>query len=501
MSKTTGQDGHLQEILDNRHSKLDRIRELGVDPYPYGYEITHTSGQLLEEFEELSTTEREVTLAGRLLSVRRMGKASFAHILDSAGRLQLLLQRDEVGTTAYDLFKLLDIGDLIGVRGVAFVTRAGEKSLLVKELHLLAKNLYPLPIVKEKEGRKFDAFTDKDQRYRQRYLDLIVNPEIREVFRRRSCIVQEMREFLLTRDYLEVETPVLQPIYGGAAARPFVTHHNALDRRLYLRIANELYLKRLIVGGFERVFEFARDFRNEGIDRYHNPEFTQLELYAAWQDYTYMMDLFEEMVAQLARSLHGTTKITKQDKEIDLAPGWPRVPMLELIREHTGEDLSGKSEPELAAIAKKLGLELDKKSAAGHIIDAIFGEFVEPKLIQPTFVIDYPVEMSPLARQHRAAEGLVERFEVVVAGKEICNAFSELNDPEEQKSRFQSQHELIERGDEEAQPFDHDFVRALEIGMPPTAGLGIGIDRLAMLLLDQDSIRDVILFPQLRPEA
>jgi lysyl-tRNA synthetase, class II len=501
VSDTTKGEGHLQEILNNRQDKLDRIRELGVDPYPYNYDVSHNSAQVLAGFDQFEENKQEITLAGRLISVRRMGKASFAHILDSAGRLQLFLQRDEVGTDNYALFKLLDIGDLIGVRGVVFRTRSGEESLLVREIQLLSKNLYPLPIVKEKDGKKFDAFTDKEQRYRQRYLDLIVNPEVRETFKKRSQIVQQIREFLLEQDYLEVETPVLQPVYGGAAARPFVTHHNTLDMQLYLRIANELYLKRLIVGGYERVFEFARDFRNEGIDRYHNPEFTQLELYVAWEDYSYTMDLFERMVARLAEGLYGTTTIMKQGVEIDLSPGWPRVPMLELIKQHTGEELTGKNEAELHAIAKKLGLELDPKAAKGHIIDEIFGEFVEPKLIQPTFVIDYPIEMSPLARRHRSEEGLVERFEVVVAGKEICNSFSELNDPRDQQQRFEGQHELIERGDEEAQPFDHDFVRALEIGMPPTAGLGIGIDRLVMLLLDIDSIRDVILFPQLRPEA
>ncbi|MBL7033197.1 MAG: lysine--tRNA ligase, partial [Candidatus Delongbacteria bacterium] len=443
MNSKDHQEGHLQDILDSRLEKLSRIHQLGSDSFPYNYQISHDSARLLEDFSRLEEQQEEVSLAGRLIALRRMGKASFAHLLDSSGRLQLFVQRDEVGEDKYALFKLLDIGDLIGVKGVAFRTRAGEESLLVKELQLLTKNLYPLPIVKEKDGRKFDAFTDKEQRYRQRYLDLIVNPEVRDTFRRRSQIVQYMREFLLERDYLEVETPVLQPLYGGAAARPFVTHHNALDTQLYLRIANELYLKRLIVGGFERVFEFARDFRNEGIDRYHNPEFTQLELYAAWQDYTYTMDLFEQMVAQLAERLHGTTRIMKQGIEIDLAPGWPRVPMLELIRQHTGEELSGKSETELQAIATRLGLELEPASSAANIIDEIFGHFVEPQLIQPTFVTDYPVAMSPLARRHRTAEGLVERFEVVVAGKEICNAFSELNDAQEQKARFQEQHTLI----------------------------------------------------------
>ena len=493
-------DGQLRQLLENRRLKLEKLRGLGIDPYPYEFQVSHSIKGLFEHFDSLRESGTEVSIAGRLQTIRRMGKATFAHLADSSGKIQLFIQKDTVGADIYGVIRLFDIGDIVGITGSLFVTRTGERSLLVKSAKLLSKNTYPLPVVKEKEGRKFDEVTDKDLRYRQRYVDLIINPEVREVFRKRSFIIQQIREYLLERDYLEVETPILQPLYGGAAARPFVTHHNALDMRLYLRIANELYLKRLIVGGFERVFEFARDFRNEGMDRFHNPEFTQLELYAAYHDYNYTMDLVEELVSGLALKLHGTTRITFGGREIDLAPKWRRVPMLTLIREETGYDLRGKSREELETVARKLDLEMKPATGSGKIIDEIFGEFVEPKLIQPTIVTDYPIVMSPLAKRHREHPDLVERFEVIIGGKELCNSFSELNDPEDQKDRLEWQHKLLERGDAEAQPFDADFIHALEIGMPPTAGLGIGIDRLVMLLLNQDSIRDVIFFPHLRPE-
>jgi len=492
----------IHQLIQQRREKLKKLIEMGVNPYPYKFDRTHTSRQVKEQFDELEN--QTVSVAGRIMSNRRMGKAAFFHIQDMDGRIQIYLKKDVVGDFAFEVYKLLDIGDIVGIVGQVFKTRTGEISILAEKLELLTKSLRPLPIVKEKivDGKRivYDPFKDKELRYRQRYVDLIVNPEVKEVFIKRSRIMTTMREFLNERGYLEVETPILQPIYGGASARPFVTHHNALDMKLYLRIANELYLKRLIVGGFEGVYEFAKDFRNEGMDRFHNPEFTQMELYVAYKDYHWMMELTEEMISTIAEKVLGTTKITYQGQEIDLTPPWRRLPLFESIREYAGVDISQADEEQLRKVAKDLGIEVEDSWGSGKIIDEIFGEFVEPRLIQPTFITDYPLEMSPLAKKHRENPRLVERFEPIIAGKEIGNAFSELNDPIDQRERFEAQMELRAKGDEEAQVLDEDFLRALEYGMPPTAGLGIGIDRLTMLLTDQPSIRDVIFFPHMRPE-
>ncbi|RMF58689.1 MAG: lysine--tRNA ligase [Calditrichaeota bacterium] len=492
----------INQLVAQRKQKLQKLIELGVNPYPYKFERTHTTKEVKEQFESLEN--QTVRVAGRLMANRLMGKAAFCDIRDMYDRLQLFIKKNEVGEHGFDIYKLLDIGDIIGVEGIVFKTRTGEISILVKELTVLCKSIRPLPVVKEKieDGKRvvYDPFSDKELRYRQRYVDLIVNPEVKEVFIKRSKIITAMRNFLNERGYLEVETPILQPIYGGASARPFVTTHNTLKMKLYLRIANELYLKRLIVGGFEGVYEFAKDFRNEGMDRFHNPEFTQMELYVAYQDYYWMMELTENLISSIAQEVLGTTKITFQGHEIDLTPPWRRLPLFEGIKEYTGMDLTDATEEELKAAAEKLHITVEKEWGSGKIIDEIFGEYVEPKLIQPTFIIDYPLEMSPLAKKHRDNPRLVERFEPIIAGKEVGNAFSELNDPMDQRERFEAQMELRARGDEEAQVLDEDFLRALEYGMPPTAGLGIGIDRLTMLLTDQPSIRDVIFFPQMRPE-
>ncbi|WP_457565786.1 lysine--tRNA ligase [Caldithrix abyssi] len=485
-----------------RFEKLNKLRELGINPYPYEYPQTHKSREIKENFEKLE--KQLVSVAGRMMTVRLMGKAAFCDIQDEQGRIQIYVRKNEIGEQDFEIFKMLDIGDLVGFKGEVFKTRTGEISVFAREFKLLAKSLRPLPIVKEKEedGKRivYDQFADKEMRYRQRYVDLIVNPEVKEVFVKRTQIIRAIRDFLDERGFLEVETPILQPIYGGATARPFVTHHNALDRKLYLRIANELYLKRLIVGGFERVYEFAKDFRNEGMDRFHNPEFTLLELYVAYKDYKWMMDFVEQLFAHVAQTVLGTTKIRFSGHEIDLSPPWQRLTMYEAIEKFTGVNISDMDEKQLREVAEKLKVEVTPEMGSGKIIDEIFGEHVEPKLIQPTFIYDYPIEMSPLAKKHREKPGLVERFEPIIAGKEVANAFSELNDPIDQKERFLEQLKLRERGDEEAQMMDEDYIRALEYGMPPTAGLGIGIDRLVMLITDQPSIRDVILFPQMRPE-
>ncbi len=492
----------FNQLMKVRFEKLNRLRELGINPYPYAYEQTHKSKEIKENFEQLE--KQVVSVAGRMMTVRLMGKAAFCDIQDEQGRIQIYLRKNEIGEQDFEIFKMLDIGDLIGIKGEVFKTRTGEISVFAREFKLLAKSLRPLPIVKEKEedGKRivYDQFADKEMRYRQRYVDLIVNPEVKEVFVKRTQIIRAIRSFLDERGFLEVETPILQPIYGGATARPFVTYHNALDRKLYLRIANELYLKRLIVGGFERVYEFAKDFRNEGMDRFHNPEFTLLELYVAYKDYKWMMDFVEQLFAHVANQVLGTTKIHFNGNEIDLTPPWQRLTMYEAIEKFTGVDISNMDEKQLRETADKLKVEVTPEMGAGKIIDEIFGELVEPKLIQPTFIYDYPIEMSPLAKKHREKPGLVERFEPIIAGKEVANAFSELNDPIDQKERFLEQLKLRERGDEEAQVMDEDYIRALEYGMPPTAGLGIGIDRMVMLLTDQPSVRDVILFPQMRPE-
>jgi len=438
---------------------------------------------------------------------RVMGKASFAVLQDAHGKVQVYFSRDEIcpgeDKTLYnDVFKkLLDLGDIIGIKGKAFLTKTGEKTIRATEMIVLCKSLRPLPVVKEKDGVMFDAFGNAEQRYRQRYVDLIVNADVKKVFRQRSKLVNVMRTFLNKRDYLEVETPILQPIYGGAAAKPFKTHHNTLDMTLYLRIANELYLKRLIVGGFDGVYEFSKDFRNEGMSRFHNPEFTQVELYVAYKDYNWMMALVEELVEKVALELHGTTVVTYGDHQIDFKRPWKRYTMFEAIQHFTGIDISQMDEAGLRETAYKFGIEIDKSMAKGKIIDEIFGEKCEGQLIQPTFITNYPIEMSPLAKKHRDHEGLVERFEGIVAGKELCNAFSELNDPIDQRARFEEQLELGKRGDEEAMVLDEDFLRALEYGMPPTAGVGIGIDRLSMIMTNSNSIQEVLFFPQMKPES
>ena len=494
-----------QEIF--RRNSMEELRKIGIEPYPADeYPINTDTATILEQFNPELKNFQEVSLAGRLMSRRIMGSASFAELQDEKGRIQLYLKRDDLcpgeDKNNYNLVfkKLLDIGDIIGIKGFVFITQMGETSIHVTELKVLSKSLRVLPIVKEKDGKIFDAFTDPEQRYRQRYVDLIVNPQVKETFKKRTLLINTMREFLNEKGYLEVETPILQPLYGGAAARPFKTHHNTLDTTLYLRIANELYLKRLIVGGFDGVYEFSKDFRNEGMDRFHNPEFTQMELYVAYKDYLWMMDTVEEMVEKIALTLHGTTKVTLGEHEIDFKRPWTRFTMFEAIEHFTGINISQMDEATLRNTAKELGVEVNPTMGKGKLIDEIFGECCEGKLIQPAFITDYPVEMSPLAKKHRSKEGLVERFEAICNGKEICNAYSELNDPVDQRNRFEEQLLLAKRGDEEAMMLDEDFLRALEFGMPPTAGLGIGIDRLAMIMTNAASIQDVLLFPQMKPE-
>ncbi len=493
----------INVLMLRRREELEQLTKLGMNPYPYEFTRDAFSTEIIAQFKD-DAHQRIVSIAGRIMSIRRMGKASFCHIQDSHGRIQIYLRRDDIGVS-YDAFKLMDIGDIIGVKGFVFRTKMGEVSIHGSELILLSKSLRPLPIAKEKtdaQGNKtiYDPFSDKELRYRQRYLDLVVNQDVRQVFVKRSKMISAIRNFLDVRGYLEVETPVLQPIYGGASAKPFVTHHNALDMKLYMRIADELYLKRLIVGGYDGVYEISKDFRNEGMDKTHNPEFTMLELYVAYHDYMWMMNLVEELVSNIAVTLNGSPSAKLGNREINFTPPWKRITMFDAIKEFTGKDLRDKNENQLRSIAKELHIEIDTKTGAGGIIDEIFGEKVEPHLIQPTFITDYPIEMSPLAKKHRSEPGLVERFEAIVNGKELCNAFSELNDPIDQRSRFEEQMKLAARGDEEAQVIDEDFLRALEYGMPPTTGLGIGIDRLTMLLTNQDSIRDVIFFPQMKPE-
>lgn len=498
----------LSEQEQVRRKSLEEIRELGFNPYPpETFKITHTARDVKSLFEKEGSSLDDITLAGRIMSRRIMGSASFAEIQDSSGRIQIYLRRDDLcpgeDKTLYNtLFKkLLDIGDIIGIRGSVFRTQMGEISVHAKELRLLSKSIRPLPIVKEAEGKVYDAVTDPEFRYRQRYVDLIVNPGSREVFRQRTRIYDSLRELFNSRGYLEVETPVLQPIPGGAAARPFITHHNTLDIPLYLRIANELYLKRLIVGGYDGVYEFSKDFRNEGMDRSHNPEFTVMEIYVAYKDYHWMMDFTEEMLEKVVLDLHGTTAVTVGDKVIDFKRPFRRVTMLEAIKESTGVDISGMDERALLGVADSLGVELDPTMGKGKIIDEIFGEKAEPSMIQPTFVMDYPVEMSPLCKKHRDHPGLTERFELIVNASELCNAYTELNDPIDQLERFKEQMKLSEKGDDEAMFIDMDFVRALEYGMPPTSGMGLGMDRLTMLMTNKSSIQEVLFFPQMRPEA
>jgi lysyl-tRNA synthetase, class II len=493
----------LNELMLRRREELEQLRAKGINPYPYGFNQTHFSDEIVKNFND-EAPKQDVAIAGRIMSIRRMGKASFCHIQDSHGKIQAYLRKDDIGET-YEVFRLLDIGDIIGIEGFVFRTKMGEISVHAAKFELLSKSLRPLPVVKEKideQGNKhiFDPFADKELRYRQRYVDLIVSSGVSEVFIKRAKIIKSIRKYCDDRGYLEVETPILQPMYGGAFARPFITHHNALDVDLYLRIADELYLKRLIVGGYDGVYEFAKDFRNEGMDRSHNPEFTMLELYVAYKDYQWMMNLVEEMVSGIALEVNGTTKCKVGENEIDFKAPWKRITMFDAIKEYTGKDLYGLPEADVRKIAKELHVEIEPGMAVGTMIDEIFGEHVEANLIQPTFITDYPIEMSPLAKKHRSKPGLVERFEAIVNGKELCNAFSELNDPLDQRERFEEQMKLKAKGDEEAQVLDEDFLRALEYGMPPTAGLGIGIDRLTMLMTNQDSIRDVIFFPQMKHE-
>jgi len=495
-----------QEII--RREALQKIIDLGIEPYPAAsYEINTDTADIKANFDENEANFQEVSIAGRLMQKRIMGKASFAEIQDSKGRIQVYINRDEIAPGEDKMLyntlfkKLLDIGDYIGIKGYVFKTKTGETTIHVKELTLLSKSLRPLPIVKtDEEGNVHDAFVDPELRYRMRYVDLTVNPEVRQTFMMRSKMVATMRNFMTAKGYLEVETPILQPLYGGASARPFKTHHNTLDQEFYLRIANELYLKRLIVGGFDGVFEFAKDFRNEGMSRFHNPEFTMMELYVAYTDVYWMMDFVEEMLEHVAITLHGKTELQVGDNLINFQRPWKRYTMYESIKEFTGVDISEMDEAALRLAAKEMHIHLDGTMGRGKIIDEIFGEKVEPLLIQPTFITDYPVELSPLAKKHRSEQGLTERFEAFCNQKEIMNAFSELNDPIDQRQRFEAQLELGKRGDEEAMQLDEDFLRALEFGMPPTSGIGIGIDRLAMVMTNSNSIQDVLLFPQMRLE-
>lgn len=494
-----------QEII--RRNSLQELRNLGIEPYPAAmFPVTSLATEIAENYSPEKANFQDIAIAGRIMTRRIMGSASFFEIQDSSGRLQIYIKRDDIcpegDATLYNTVfkKLLDIGDFVGVKGYAFITQTGELSIRCKELTVLSKSIRPLPIVKEKDGQVFDAFSDPEQRYRQRYVDLVVNPGVRETFLQRTKIINTMREFFNTKNYIEVETPILQPIPGGASARPFITHHNTLDMKLYLRIANELYLKRLIVGGFEGVYEFAKDFRNEGMDRTHNPEFTVMEIYVAYKDYLWMMKFVEEMIEKVALALHNKTEVKIGDKSVNFARPFRRLSMTDAIKNSTGFDITDKSEEELRAKCKELDIEIDDTMGKGKLIDAIFGEKCEHDLVQPTFITDYPTEMSPLCKRHRDNPDLTERFELFVAGKELCNAYSELNDPIDQLARFQDQLKLSEKGDDEAMFIDMDFVRALEYGMPPCSGMGIGIDRLTMFMTGRESIQDVLFFPQMRPE-
>ena len=501
---------HLSEQEIIRRQSLEEIVKLGINPYPAElFDVNVTAREIHENYPKQEY--KNVIIAGRMMSRRIMGNASFAELQDETGRIQIYMRRDDLCTgedkTFYNTVfkKLLDIGDILGVKGFVFTTQTGETSIHVTELIILSKSLRPLPIVKETKDEAgnivlHDAFTDPEQRYRMRYVDLVVNPHVREAFIKRTQMVNSMRQYLNNKGYLEVETPILQPLYGGAAAKPFTTHHNTLDMTLYLRIANELYLKRLIVGGFNGVYEFSKDFRNEGMSRFHNPEFTQVELYVAYKDYNWMMNLVEEMIEKTSMDMHGTTQVTVGENVIDFKRPWKRFTMYEAIQHFTQVDISEMDEAALGDTCRKLHVPMDETMGKGKLIDQIFGEKCEPNLIQPTFITDYPLEMSPLAKKHRSKPGLVERFEAICNRKEMCNSFSELNDPIDQRKRFEEQLELGKRGDEEAMTLDEDFLRALEYGMPPTAGLGIGIDRLSMVMTNSPSIQDVIFFPQMKPE-
>jgi len=494
-----------QEII--RRNSLMELNKLGINAFPADeFEITHYSDDIKKTFETDKNSLKDITIAGRIMSRRIMGNASFAELKDKQGRIQLYFRRDDIcegeDKTMYNTVfkKLLDIGDIIGVKGYVFKTQMGETSVYVKEFKVLTKSIKPLPIVKEKDGKIYDAFTDPEQRYRQRYVDLIVNDQVKDTFLKRTKVINTLRNFFNNQGYLEVETPILQSIPGGASARPFETHHNALNIPLYLRIANELYLKRLIVGGFDGVYEFAKDFRNEGMDRTHNPEFTVMEIYVAYKDYKWMMNFTEEMIEKVALELHGTTQVQVGENTIDFKRPFKRISMIDSIKEFTGIDISGMREKELFTVCEDLGIETDASMGKGKLIDEIFGEKCEGNYIQPTFITDYPVEMSPLCKKHRENPELTERFELMVNGKELANAYSELNDPIDQLERFQHQLKLSEKGDDEAMFIDTDFIRSLEYGMPPTSGMGIGIDRLVMLMTNQQSIQEVLFFPQMRPE-
>jgi len=491
-----------------RRDELNQLKKLGIEPYPAEeFPISTTTQIINQNYKEGVEGFQNISIAGRISNKRIMGKASFAELKDATGTIQLYIQRDEIcpekDKTLYNTVfkKLISLGDIVGVTGHAFITKTGETTIHVKTFKLLSKVLRPIIFPKEADGKIYGGFSDTEQRYRMRYLDLIIHPHVRETFRKRTKVVQTIRDFFNQKQYLEVETPILQPLYGGASARPFKTHHNTLDMTLYLRIANELYLKRLIVGGYDGVYEFAKDFRNEGMSRFHNPEFTQVELYVAYKDYEWMMDLVEEMVERVAIQVTGSTKVQVGENLIDFKRPWKRYTMYESIQHYTGIDISQMSEQEMRETAQKLGVETDESMGRGKLIDEIFGETVEHLLIQPTFITDYPVEMSPLAKKHRSQPGLVERFEGICNGKEFCNAFSELNDPLDQRQRFIEQMELGKRGDQEAMVLDEDFLRALEYGMPPAAGLGLGIDRLAMIMTGVSSIQDVLFFPQMKPET
>jgi lysyl-tRNA synthetase, class II len=503
-----------QEVI--RREKLAELSKLGIDAYPAPlYPVTHLAtaikkswAEAPEQFTDADTGQPiDVCIAGRIMSIRDMGKANFAVIQDSSGKIQIYIKQDDIcpgeDKTLYQAVwkKLVDIGDIIGVKGYVFTTKTGETSIHAREFTILTKALHPLPVVKEKEGATFDEVTDPEFRYRQRYADLIVNPGVKDTFIKRTKLVNTIREFLNEKGALEVDTPVLQAIPGGAAARPFITHHNALDIPMYMRIANELYLKRLIVGGFDWVYEFSRNFRNEGMDRTHNPEFTILEWYTAYKDYFWMMEITEQLFEKVAIALHGTTELTVGDRQISFKAPFKRISIFGAIQEHTGIDISTMDEAGIREVCRQLHIHADEKWGKGKLIDEIFGEKCEGNYIQPTFIIDYPVEMSPLTKKHRSKPGLVERFELMINGKEIANAYSELNDPLDQRQRFEEQAELMKRGDDEAMFIDYDFLRALEYGMPPTSGIGIGIDRLCMLLTNQPSIQDVLFFPMMRPES
>ncbi len=497
----------LSEQEQLRRNSLAQLRALGIDPYPAEmFDVTATAAEIQQNFDPEKNNYQDIRVAGRIMSRRIMGSASFFEIQDHTGRIQIYIRRDDIcegeDTTLYNTVfkKLLDIGDFVGIEGFAFITKTGELSVHCRSFKVLSKSIRPLPIVKEKDGQVYDALTDPEVRYRQRYLDLAVNPHVREVFVKRAKIMQTMREFFNEHGCLEVETPILQPIPGGAAARPFITHHNALDTDFYMRIATELYLKRLIVGGFAGVYEFGKNFRNEGMDRTHNPEFTCMEIYVAYKDYKWMMEFTEQMLERVAMATNGTTELTIGDKQISFKAPFRRLTMTDAIKEKTGYDITGQSEEQLREACKRLNVEVDDTMGKGKLIDAIFGQYCEEDLIQPTFICDYPIEMSPLCKRHRENQDLTERFELFVNGKELCNAYSELNDPIDQYERFQEQMQLSERGDDEAMFIDMDFVRALEYGMPSCSGMGIGIDRLTMFMTNQPSIQDVLFFPTMRPE-